>query len=97
MQIWGAMLGAFINYALMNYIIKGHREILTNGNGNTFWTGAQAQSYSTNAASWALAPYMFSLSARYEMVPIAMGFGAAAVVVHRFIYQVSYNIDICIG
>lgn len=97
MQIWGTMLGAFINYALMNYIIKGHREILTNGNGNTFWTGATAQGYSTNAASWALAPYLFRLGARYEMVPIAMAFGAAAVVVHRLIYQVSYNISISIG
>lgn len=89
-QAYGTILGAFINYALMNYIVPAHRDILTDPNGDSFWTGASAQAYSTNAASWALAPHMYKLGARYEMVPIGIAFGAAAVIVHRVIFQVRW-------
>lgn len=60
-QAYGTILGGFINYALMNSIVATHREILTDPNGDSFWTGASAQAYSTNAASWALAPHITSL------------------------------------
>ena len=83
------MLGAIVQYVVMNYIINSHRELLVSGNGNSFWSGASSQAYSTNAASWALSKYMYQSGARYEMVPIGLAFGAAAVFVHRLIYHVS--------
>lgn len=85
------MLGAAINYVIMNYIVSSHRDLLIEGNGNSFWSGAVVQSYNTKAASWALAPHMYKSGARYEMIPIGMVIGAAAVLVHRLIYHVSQN------
>ena len=57
-QIYGTVLGGFINYAVMISIVSGNRALLTNGNGNSSWSGAQIQAYNTNAASWALSPYL---------------------------------------
>ena len=88
-QIYGTMLGGFINYAVMISIVSGNRALLANGNGNSSWSGATMQGYNTNAASWALAPYLYKIGSQYEMVPIGIVIGAGAVVAHRVFYQVS--------
>lgn len=87
-QIYGTMLGGFINYAIMISVVTGNKDLLRSGNGNASWSGATIQSYNTNAASWALAPYLYKKGTQYEMVPIGLAIGAGAVVVHRIIYKV---------
>jgi hypothetical protein len=87
-QVYGTMLGGFINYAVMISIVSGNRALLANGNGNSSWSGATMQAYNTNAASWALAPYLYKIGSEYQMVPIGIAVGAATVVVHRLFYQV---------
>lgn len=82
-QIYGTILGGFVNYAVMISIVNGNRELLTDGNGNNSWSGANIQSYNTNAISWALADYLFTSGSRYHLVPIGLGIGAGLVVVHR--------------
>ncbi|OJJ48593.1 hypothetical protein ASPZODRAFT_61713 [Penicilliopsis zonata CBS 506.65] len=86
-QMYGTILGGFINYAVMISIVSGKRALLATGNGNSSWSGATIQSYNTNAASWALAPYIYRVGTQYEMVPIGLAIGAAAVVIHRVFYQ----------
>ncbi|KAF4767754.1 hypothetical protein HAV15_009312 [Penicillium sp. str.  len=86
-QIYGTILGGFINYAIMISIVSSNRELLSDGNGNSSWSGAGIQSYNTNAASWALAPYIYKVGTPYGAVPIGLAVGAAAVVVHRVIYH----------
>ncbi|KAF7522773.1 hypothetical protein PCG10_007287 [Penicillium crustosum] len=86
-QIYGTILGGFINYAIMISIVSSNRELLTDGNGNSSWSGAGIQSYNTNAASWALAPYIYKVGTPYGAVPIGLAVGAAAVVIHRIIYH----------
>ncbi|CRL21990.1 Oligopeptide transporter OPT superfamily [Penicillium camemberti] len=86
-QIYGTILGGFINYAIMISIVSSNRALLTDGNGNSSWSGAGIQSYNTNAASWALAPYIYKVGTPYGVVPIGLAVGAAAVVVHRIIYR----------
>jgi hypothetical protein len=88
-QVYGTMLGGFVNYAVMISIVSGNRALLANGNGNSSWSGATMQAYNTNAASWALAPYLYKIGSQYEIVPIGIAIGAGAVVVHRLFYQVS--------
>lgn len=88
-QIYGTILGGFINYAVMISIVNSNRALLANGNGNTSWSGATMQAYNTNAASWALSEYMYKAGAPYAMVPVGLGIGAAIVVVHRIITHVS--------
>ncbi|CAI7569703.1 unnamed protein product [Penicillium manginii] len=86
-QMYGTILGGFINYAVMISIVGSNRELLADGNGNSSWSGATSQAYNTNAASWALAPYLYRSGAPYSMVPIGVAIGGAAVIVHRLFYQ----------
>ncbi|KAK4034638.1 OPT oligopeptide transporter protein-domain-containing protein [Parachaetomium inaequale] len=82
-QVYGTILGGFINYAVMISIVNGNRELLTSSDGNSSWSGATIQSYNTNATSWALAKYLYTNGRLYEMVPIGLGIGFGIVVVHR--------------
>ncbi|KAJ4292869.1 hypothetical protein N0V88_005527 [Collariella sp. IMI 366227] len=84
-QVYGTILGGFINYAVMISIVGSNRKLLRDSDGNSSWSGATIQSYNTNATSWALAKYLYKTGGRYQMVPIGLGIGAAAVAVHRII------------
>jgi hypothetical protein len=88
-QIYGTVLGGFINYAVMVSIVRGNRALLVDSNGNSAWSGATIQAYNTNATSWALAKYLYGAGARYSMVPIGLAVGAGIVIVHRVIVYVS--------
>lgn len=87
-QMYGTILGAFVNYAIMISIVSGNKELLTSGNGNSAWSGATLQAYNTNATSWALSSYLYKIGRQYEIVPLGLLIGAGAVVVHRIFYQV---------
>jgi hypothetical protein len=78
-QIYGTVLGGFVNHAVMISIVAGNQALLANGNGNSSWSGANVQAYNTNAASWALAPYLYKIGSRYEMVPLCLLVGAGVV------------------
>jgi hypothetical protein len=87
-QIYGTILGGFLNYAIMISIVSGNAELLTSGNGNSSWSGATIQSYNTNASSWALAKYLYKAGKTYSTVPYGVAVGAAFVVAHRIFAQV---------
>lgn len=88
-QIYGTVLGGFVNYAVMISILKGNRELLATSNGDSSWSGAYIQSYNTNATTWALAKYLYKTGARYQIVPYGLLIGAGIVAVHRIIVYVS--------
>ncbi|KAG5918653.1 hypothetical protein E4U61_001594 [Claviceps capensis] len=78
-QIYGTILGGFINYAVMVSIVGAHRELLTGSNGSSTWSGGAIQSYNSNAASWALAKYLYGAGSTYILVPIGLAAGAVIV------------------
>ncbi|KAL2196920.1 peptide transporter [Corynascus similis CBS 632.67] len=82
-QVYGTILGGFINYAVMISIVGENRDLLANTDGNSSWSGATMQSYNTNATAWALAKYLYATGATYSMVPIGLAIGFGAVIVHR--------------
>ncbi|KAK8023639.1 OPT oligopeptide transporter [Apiospora rasikravindrae] len=84
-QIYGTILGGFLNYAVMIAIVTGNRELLASSNGDASWSGATLQAYNTNAASWALAKYFYTAGAPYVMVTAGIAIGAAVVVAHRIL------------
>ncbi|KAJ5443510.1 uncharacterized protein N7458_007382 [Penicillium daleae] len=86
-QIYGTVLGGFINYAVMISIVAGNRALLAKGNGNASWSGVTLQAYNTNAASCALAPYLYQIGSKYELVPLGLLVGAGIVAIHRILYQ----------
>jgi hypothetical protein len=88
-QLYGTVLGGFINYAVMISIVGSNRDILRDTDGNSSWSGATIQAYNTNATSWALARYLYKAGGTYYMVPIGIAVGAGLVVVHRIVSYVS--------
>ncbi|KAG5934869.1 hypothetical protein E4U59_005946 [Claviceps monticola] len=82
-QIYGTVLGGFVNYAVMVSIVDAHRELLADSDGSAAWSGASIQSYNTNAASWALAKYLYGTESTYSLVPIGLAIGAGVVAIHR--------------
>jgi hypothetical protein len=87
-QIYGTILGGFINYAVMVSIVAGNRELLVDSDGSSSWSGATIQSYNTNATSWALAAYLYKSGGKYSLVPIGLGIGFGVVAVHRVVVYV---------
>jgi hypothetical protein len=90
-QVYGTILGGFVNYGVMVSIVNGNRDVLVNSDGNSAWSGATIQAYNTNAISWALAKYLYQTGSKYEMVPIGLAIGAGLVAIHRLIVYVSLS------
>lgn len=88
-QIYGTVLGGFINYAVMISIVAGNKELLADTNGDASWSGATIQSYNTNASTWALAAYIYKQGQAYSIVPFGLLIGAGIVAAHRIFAQVS--------
>lgn len=82
MQIYGTIVGLYINYAVSSSIIASHRELLFDTHGNYAWSGAFFQTQNTQATSWALSRDMFSLDSDYYIVPIGLAIGVLAVIAH---------------
>jgi len=66
-------------------IVNSNRDVLVNSNGNSSWSGANIQAYNTNAASWAMAKYIYKTGTRYALVPLGIVIGAGIVMVHRVV------------
>lgn len=88
-QIYGTILGAFVNYGVMTSIVDTNRELLSSGNGDSSWSGATVQAYNTNAISWALAKYLYEAGSTYNIVPVGLAIGAGLVIIHRAVVYVS--------
>ncbi|KAG2111688.1 OPT oligopeptide transporter protein-domain-containing protein [Suillus discolor] len=88
-QVLGTLLGAALNYVLMNSIIDSQREILLSVQGTNIWSGQQPQSYNSQAIAWGgLAHELFSSGQRYQWVPLSYIIGLVAPlpfwIVHRY-------------
>ncbi|KAG8217852.1 OPT oligopeptide transporter protein-domain-containing protein [Butyriboletus roseoflavus] len=88
-QIIGTLLGAVLNYVLMNSIIDSQREILLSVQGTNIWSGQQPQQYNSQAIVWGgLSHELFSAGMRYQWVSWSYLVGLAAPVplwlVHRY-------------
>ncbi|TBU35615.1 OPT oligopeptide transporter [Dichomitus squalens] len=76
MQIIGTVVGAILNYVMMQTIIDNNRADLLSVSGTRLWSGQNAQSFNTNGISWGgLAPQMFGINGVYHMVPICLAIG----------------------
>ncbi|WWC89674.1 uncharacterized protein L201_004599 [Kwoniella dendrophila CBS 6074] len=83
-QVYGVILGAFINYVVMISVVNSHRDLLTNSNsGSSAWSPAYFQSQNTAATTWALADKLYGRSGEYFIVPLGLAIGAGAVILHR--------------
>ncbi|KAJ5552683.1 OPT peptide transporter Mtd1 [Penicillium frequentans] len=81
-QIYGTLLGAGLNYAVMSTIVSSQREILLDPEGNSIWSGSTLQSMNSQAITWAMAKRIYSLSGDYWIVPMGIVIGLVLPVIH---------------
>ncbi|KAI1474854.1 putative OPT peptide transporter Mtd1 [Daldinia eschscholtzii] len=87
-QIYGTLLGAGLNYAVMTIIVNSQREILLDPHGNNIWSGSIVQSFNSQAVTWALAKQMYGVEGRYLIVPLGIVIGLVIPVFHWALIKV---------
>ncbi|KAF8758283.1 Peptide transporter MTD1 [Rhizoctonia solani] len=86
-QMWGTLLGAFVNYAVMASITSSRREVLLNPIGTNVWSGATVQSLNSAAVTWSLAGELYGPHGPYKWVPIGLALGMIPTTIQYFIWK----------
>ncbi|GJJ10751.1 hypothetical protein Clacol_004979 [Clathrus columnatus] len=86
-QIWGTILGCFVNYAVMTPIVSNQREVLLSPVGTNVWSGQSVQSLNTAAITWSLAGQLYSASGPYVWVPIGLVIGMIPTFIQWLIWK----------
>ncbi|KAF8311038.1 oligopeptide transporter [Cantharellus anzutake] len=86
-QIWGTLLGAFINYAVMTSIIVSQKDTLLDPIGTNVWSGATVQSLNSAAVTWSLAGKIYGASGPYVWVPVGLLFGMIPTGIQYLIFK----------
>ncbi|EJD50718.1 oligopeptide transporter [Auricularia subglabra TFB-10046 SS5] len=99
-QVYGTLLGAMINYAVMvgcipapeaashasQVVITTHKkEILVDPIGDNVWSGFGYQGANSDAITWSLASRVYGIDSMYRWVPLGIAIGALAVVLQWMI------------
>lgn len=75
-QILGTIVGAILNWVMMNSIVKNQREILLSVEGTNIWSGQNVQTYNAQAIAWGgVSGKIFTSGGVYQMVPIGLVIG----------------------
>jgi len=78
-QITGTLVGAVLNWVMMNSIVKNQRDVLLSVEGTNIWSGQNVQSYNAQAVAWGgVGKEIFSVGGPYFMVPIGLAIGIIA-------------------
>lgn len=88
-QMMGTVVGAILNWVMMNSIIKAQREVLLSVEGTNIWSGQLVQSYNAQAIAWGgTSDEIFGRHGVYWMVPMGLLVGCFAPVpfwlIHKF-------------
>ncbi|KAH7927126.1 OPT superfamily oligopeptide transporter [Leucogyrophana mollusca] len=88
-QVIGTLLGAILNFFIMNSIVEQQMTILLSVEGTNIWSGQQPQQYNSQAVAWGgLSHQLFAAGTRYQWVPFAYVVGLFVPIpfwlVHRY-------------
>ncbi|WWC59398.1 uncharacterized protein I303_101953 [Kwoniella dejecticola CBS 10117] len=87
-QTYSSLLGAVLNYVMMDTITTHKRNILLDPTGSQIWSGVQVQSLNSNAVTWSLAKYVYTFKNNgYGIIPLGLLIGACLPVIHWFIAE----------
>ncbi|KIJ51977.1 hypothetical protein M422DRAFT_776315 [Sphaerobolus stellatus SS14] len=87
-QIAGTVVGALLNYVIMQTVINNERSILLSNEGTRVWSGQQIQSFNANAILWgALGKEIYGPKGPYFIVPLAIIIGLALPIVPWLLYK----------
>jgi uncharacterized membrane protein YvlD (DUF360 family) len=88
-QMLGTIVGAILNWVMMNSIVDNQREILLSVQGTNIWSGQNVQTYNAQAIAWGgVGHKIFSGDGTYLLVPLGLVIGLFAPlpfwVIHKF-------------
>jgi len=88
-QSAGTLLGAILNFIVMNSIINNEEPILLSVEGTNIWSGQQPQQYNSQAVAWGgLSHELFAAGKIYQWTPWAYVVGLAVPlpfwIIHKF-------------
>ncbi|KAH9941493.1 OPT oligopeptide transporter [Amylocystis lapponica] len=87
-QIVGTVVGALLNYVIMQVVVNNERAILLSNEGTRVWSGQQVQSYNANAILWgALGKEIYGPGGPYFIVPLSIVIGLAVPVIPWLIWK----------
>jgi len=87
-QISGTVVGALLNYVIMQDVVRNERTILLSDEGTRVWSGQQVQSYNANAILWgALGKEIFGPQGPYFIVPLGIVIGLALPVIPWLVWK----------
>ncbi|KAF8587930.1 OPT oligopeptide transporter [Ramaria rubella] len=87
-QIVGTVVGALLNYVIMQTVVNNERSILLSNEGTRVWSGQQIQSFNANAVLWgALGKEIYGPNGPYFIVPIGIIIGLALPVIPWLLYK----------
>ncbi|KAF8656479.1 hypothetical protein AX16_002530 [Volvariella volvacea WC 439] len=74
-QVWGTILGAIVNYAVMISVVEAQREVLLSPTGTNIWSGQVPQSLNSAAVTWSLAKELYGFDGPYFVIPLSLIIG----------------------
>ncbi|KAF9519299.1 hypothetical protein BS47DRAFT_1324590 [Hydnum rufescens UP504] len=86
-QVWGTIVGAFVNYAVMASIVSSQRVTLLDPRGTNVWSGADVQSLNSAAVTWSLAGKIYGAHGHYIWVPIGLILGMIPTTIQYIIFK----------
>ncbi|KAF8522689.1 OPT oligopeptide transporter protein-domain-containing protein, partial [Hysterangium stoloniferum] len=87
-QIVGTVVGALLNYVIMQTIVDNERSILLSNKGTRIWSGRQIQTFNADAVLWgALGKEIYGPNGPYFIVPLGIVLGLELPVIPWLIYQ----------
>ncbi|KAH9842362.1 OPT oligopeptide transporter [Rhodofomes roseus] len=86
-QMAGTIVGALLNYVIMQTVVQNERTILLSNEGTRVWSGQQIQSYNANAILWgALGKEIYGPGGPYFIVPLGLVIGLVLPILPWYIY-----------
>ncbi|GJJ10991.1 hypothetical protein Clacol_005220 [Clathrus columnatus] len=87
-QVAGTIVGALLNYVIMQTVVNNERDILLSNEGTRVWSGQQIQSFNANAILWgALGKEIYGPHGPYFIVPIGIVIGLVLPVLPWLLYK----------
>ncbi|KAL0960204.1 hypothetical protein HGRIS_011837 [Hohenbuehelia grisea] len=86
-QIWGTLVGAAVNYAVMSSVVDSQREILLSPVANSVWSGQTVQILNSGAVTWSLAKYLYGINGRYWIVPMSLLLGMFPTIIQWLVWK----------
>ncbi|KAI0343069.1 oligopeptide transporter [Trametopsis cervina] len=80
-QVWGTILGAIVNYAVMVAVVDAQRDTLLSPVGTNIWSGQTTQSLNSAAVTWSLAKELYSPKGPYFLIPMSLLIGMGPTII----------------